>query len=475
MSDKSLPASMQIPHAPMVPNSHQILLIEDDAAFRKVYGALLEESGYKVFEAADRPAAETAIAQREFPVVLLDLMLPPDGTVEAGLGQLAKILKTHPKTKVIIGSGAGDVATMQRAIASGAYDFLTKPIDPDVLQIVVQRALAKHLLEQQVESLQNELSQARPGATMVGNSPSFDRAIRLAERVAASELPILVTGENGTGKELMARMVHDSSPRKGLPFVAVNCGALPEHLAESMLFGHVKGAFTGASRDHRGLFVEAHTGTLFLDEIGDMSPLLQVKVLRALESGEILPVGAEGPNHVDVRLISATNKDLKAAQAEGHFREDLFWRINGAEVHLPPLKERVADIPVLARHFLNQCAHLCPDGKPRKLSEEANRLLVHHTWPGNLRELKHEMQRATVLCGDHPHIQPEDLSLSSPSSPSTGSATSAGTLQEKVEALERRELIDALHRCNNNRTHAAQALGISRQGLLKKLERYGLS
>jgi two-component system, NtrC family, response regulator AtoC len=459
---------------------HRLLLVEDDAAFRKVYGALLQQSGYEVAEANDRPSARAAIEKRDYPVVILDLMLPPDGSVEAGLTQLSEILAARPATKVIVASGAGDVRNMLQAIKLGAYDFLTKPIDPDVLLVVVQRAIAKVTLEHQIESLKIELEHKRPEGTMVGASGSFLQAVSLAERVAASDLPILLTGENGTGKELLARTIHEKSRRAGKPFVAVNCGALPEALLESMFFGHVKGAFTGAHRDHRGLFNEADGGTLFLDEIGDMAPLLQVKVLRALESGEILAVGGDRPTHVDVRLISATNKDLLALQRSGQFREDLYWRINGTEVRLPPLRDRKDDIPLLAKHFLNQCAHLCPDGRPKQLGESAKRALIEHRWPGNLRELRHEMQRATVLAGDRAAIEPHDLSLHEretapdPEEAPAAAPPSGDTLQAKIEALEKGEIRAALEQTNNNKTRAAELLGLSRQGLLKKLERYGI-
>jgi DNA-binding NtrC family response regulator len=452
-------------------STHALLLVEDDAAFRKVYGALLREAGYEVAEAGDRPSARAAIAKRSFPLVILDLMLPPDGSVEAGLAQLSEILAARPTAKVIVASGAGDVRHMLQAVKRGAYDFLTKPIDPDVLLVVVERALAKMTLEEQVESLKIELEHKRPDGSMIGESAPFQQAVRLAERVALTDLPILLTGENGTGKELLARSIHERSRRAGRSFVAVNCGALPEQLAESILFGHVKGSFTGALKDHRGLFQEADGGTIFLDEIGDMPLPLQVKVLRTLESGELLPVGADLPSRVDVRLISATNKDLAAAQQSGAFREDLYWRINGTEVRLPPLRERTGDIPLLAKHFLNQCAHLCPDGRSRELSEEATEAMAAHRWPGNLRELRHEMQRATVMAGDRPLIEPGDLSFGS-SAPAVSESPRAGSLQEKIEALEKTEIRAALDRTGNNKTRAAEELGLSRQGLLKKLDRY---
>jgi len=453
---------------------HALLLVDDDAAFRKVYGGLLREAGYSVVEAADRPSAHAAMDARAFPLVLLDLMLPPDGSVSAGLEGLGALLSARPGTKVIVISGVGDTRHTLEAVRLGAYDFLTKPVDPDVLLVVVQRALARVTLERQVESLRTSLSLAAGDTALVGQSPPFLAAVSLAERVAPSDLPVLVTGENGTGKELLARSVHLKSRRQAGPFVPINCGALPESLLESALFGHVKGSFTGATKDHRGLFAEADGGTLFLDELGDMTPSLQVKVLRALETGDILPVGADLPVKVDVRLISATHQDLGRMMKEGTFREDLYWRVKGVEIRLPPLRERASDLPLLGKYFLNQCAHLCPDGRARLLSDAAAESLAAHAWPGNLRELKHEMQRASVLAGERREIQPEDLSFTGSERP-RASAPGATTLAQKVEALERREIEEALKRCGGNRTHTAEALGLSRQGLLKKLERFGLT
>ncbi|MCE9668156.1 sigma-54 dependent transcriptional regulator [Myxococcus stipitatus] len=454
--------------------SFPLLLVDDDAAFRKVYGGLLRGAGHEVVEAADRPSARAALEARAFPLVLLDLMLPPDGSVSAGLEGLASLLSARPDTKVIVVSGAGDTRHSLEAVRLGAYDFLTKPVDPDVLLVVVQRALARVALERQVESLRATLAHVGADASLVGQSASFLAAVSLAERVAVSDLPVLVTGENGTGKELVARTVHFKSRRRAGPFIPVNCGALPETLLESALFGHVRGSFTGATKDHRGLFAEADGGTLFLDELGDMTPALQVKVLRALETGDILPVGADRPVRVDVRLISATHRDLGRMLQEGTFREDLYWRVKGVEVRLPPLRERVADLPLLAKHFLNQCAHLTPDGRARLLSDAAAEALVAHAWPGNLRELRHEMQRATVLAGERREVQPEDLSFTGSERP-RATASGGGTLAAKVEALERREIEAVLERFGGNRTHSAEALGLSRQGLLKKLERYGLT
>jgi DNA-binding NtrC family response regulator len=452
-----------------------LLLVEDDSAFRRVYVPLLRDAGFEVTEAADRPSARAALEKSTFPLVLLDLMLPPDGSAEKGLEELEGIVARGPGTKVIVVSGVGDVRHMLQAVKLGAYDFLTKPVDPDALLIVVQRAMARVLLERQVEVLKTRLEEAKPDGTMMGQSPAFLQALAMAERIAGSDLPVLITGENGTGKELLARTVHQKSRRRDAPFLCVNCGALAETLLESTLFGHIRGSFTGATRDRKGLFVEADGGSIFLDEIGDMTPALQVKVLRAIEYGEVLPVGADKPLKVDVRVVSATNKDLMEAQREGAFREDLYWRIKGAEIRLPPLRERPGDVALLAKHFLNQCAHLSADGRAKLLSDGAEQALAAHTWPGNIRELRHEMQRAAVLAGDRREIQPEDLSFTGSERLQPAPAGGAGTLQQKIEALERREIDEALKKHDGNRTHAAAALGLSRQGLLKKLERYGMS
>lgn len=451
----------------------EILLVEDDAAFRKIYRGVLEQADYEVVEADDRPCATAVFAERAFPVVILDLMLPPDGTVEAGLTQLSEMISSRPGTKVVVVSGAGDVAHMRDAVRRGAYDFLTKPVDPDVLLIVVNRAVARYSLEQQVADLQESLDAEAPEGGMLGHSPAFVAAMRMAERVAPTDLPVLITGENGTGKELMARAVHEQSRRGAKPWLAVNCGALAESLLESTLFGHRKGAFTGAIKDRKGLFVEADGGTLFLDEIGDMPASLQVKLLRVLDQGEVLPLGVDRPIHVDVRIVSATNRNLQELLEKGAFREDLYWRVKGAEVALPALRDRPSDLPLLAAHFLNRCRPLAVDGQPRTLSDATQACLLEHDWPGNLRELRFEMQRATVLCGVRREILPEDLAFIADRGASSRAGTPS-TLPEKVEALERREIEASLARLHGNRTRAAAELGLSRQGLLKKMGRYGL-
>lgn len=455
-------------------NRTAILLVDDDAAFRSVYAGLLRGQGYEVDQADDRRSARAAFAKSAYAVVLLDLMLPPDGSTQGGVEQLKALLAQRPETKVIVVSGAGDTHVMLQAIKDGAYDFLTKPADPDVLLTVVQRAVQRFALEQQIVNLRQLLADTRPSDALIGKSPKFRAACELAARMAVTALPVLILGENGTGKEMLARFIHQQSPRSKAPFVTINCGAIPESLFESTLFGHKRGAFTGAVKDHPGLFAQAHHGTLFLDEIGDMPFSLQVKLLRTLESGEILPVGADQPTTVDVRILSATNQDLGAMLRGGEFREDLYWRIKGTEIQLPPLRERASDIPLLAAFFLNQAATLTTNGRARTLSPAADDALQQHRWSGNLRELRHEMQRASVLVGERQVIDLGDLSFSPQAQGQVAApAKTARTLQEQVEALERREIERVLARHHGNRTHAADELGLSRQGLLKKMTRYG--
>ncbi len=454
--------------------SGSLLLVDDDAAFRRVYGGVLRGAGFEVAEAGDRPAARAALQVSGARVVLLDLMLPPDGTIEGGQRLIAELLSLRPEAKIVVLTGAGDATVAVDAIRRGAWDFLQKPVDPDVLLVVVERAIARAALDAELAATRRTLQEAAPADALLGEAQSFLAARSLAERVAPSDLPVLVTGENGTGKELFARFVHERSRRSGRPFVPINCGALPEALAESLLFGHVKGAFTSAHRDHEGVFGQADGGTLFLDEIGDLPLPLQVKLLRALESGEVLPLGAERATRVDVRIVSATNRPLPELLQAGRFREDLYWRLRGVQLPLPALRERLADLPLLGGHFLARARALSPAAPRKHLSDGALEAMARHPWPGNLRELRHELQRATVLTGDRASLEPEDLSFFSeptPSRPPQGGST----LAEKLEALERAELQRALAEHGGNRTHAAAALGLSRQGLLKKLERLGLA
>lgn len=443
-----------------------LLWVEDDAALRRLTRGLLRAEGFDVAEAEDAAGALASARARPPAVVLLDLMLPPTQSIEEGLGVLDALMASPSPPLVIVVTGAGGKGAALEAVRRGAHDLLSKPVDPDVLLVVVKRAAARAALEAEVRALREQLAVARPEGQMLGSSPPFRAALDLADRVAPTDLPVLLTGENGTGKELLARRVHLASRRARGPLVSVNCGALPPTLLESTLFGHTKGAFTGADRARRGLFAEADGGTLFLDEAGELEPATQVRLLRALERGEILPVGADRPITVDVRLISATNRDLGAMLREGSFRDDLYWRLRGVEITLPPLRDRGEDVLLLARSFLSAQERLI--GRRHELADAAAQALLAHPWPGNLRELRHAVQRGAVMAGARPVIVPEDLGLGPTAAPD------GEGLEAQVEALERRSIAAALAAEGGNRSRAARRLCLSRQGLLNKMARYGL-
>jgi DNA-binding NtrC family response regulator len=449
----------------------KLLLVDDDASLRKVLAEVLRAEGYDVVEAASVPAAEAAFSEHAPRLVILDLMLPPTGTPEAGGALMQKLLEQKPLTKVIVVSGTGDTSFALSLVRKGAYDFLAKPVDPDVLAAVVARAAARLVLEDRVGELETSLTAQSTG--LIGSSPAFLEAVKLAERIAPSQIAVLIAGESGTGKEVFARFIHARSGRAGKPFVAVNCGALTSTLLEATLFGHKKGSFTGAVADAKGLFVEADGGTLFLDELGDLELPLQVKLLRALESGEVLAVGASKPTQVDVRIVSATHQPLPQRIAEGKFRDDLYWRIRGVEVALPKLADRPGDVAILAQHFLTAAKALVPGHVAPRLSAGVVRRLEAHPWPGNLRELKHEVQRALVMAAGRDEILEEDLSPGL-RNPAAVAAPAGDTLEEKIAALERHELQRAMTQTDGNKSQAAVLLGLSRQGLLNKLARYGI-
>ncbi|OJY16037.1 MAG: sigma-54-dependent Fis family transcriptional regulator [Myxococcales bacterium 68-20] len=452
----------------------KVLLVDDDPGFRRAWTRILAADGFDVIEAASAPDALAAFERAKPRLVVLDLMLPPSGTPEAGAELLERMLGLSADAKLIVVSGTGETALSLALVRRGAYDFLAKPVDPDVLSAVLARAHARLALEDRVRDLETALPPRAGGP--LGSAPAFLEAKTLATRAAASDVPVLLTGESGTGKEVFARLIHEQSRRVKAPFVAVNCGAITPTLLESTLFGHKRGAFTGATSDAKGLFIEADGGTLFLDEIGDLAGDLQVKLLRALEAREVLPVGASKPVQIDVRFVSATHRPLAELVAAKTFRDDLYWRVRGIEVGLPRLVDRPGDVLLLAQHFLNQARALVPGSREPRLSADAQRCLERHAWPGNLRELRNEMQRALVLSGGRSEILPEDLSpevRGVTASPEEGELEGA-TLEEKVAALERREILRALGETKGNKSQTAERLGLSRQGLLNKMARFGI-
>jgi two-component system NtrC family response regulator len=404
------------------------------------------------------PAGTAAEAVRQFensmPIVILDLGLPPDrdGASE-GLKVLDAILNKAPETKVIILSGNSDRAVALSAVERGAFDFISKPVEIDVLKLIVQRAIRMYELERENRILRQSADQRLPG--IVFSSPAMERIARTVERVARTDASVLVLGESGTGKELIATALHKLSTRSGERLVAINCASIPENLLESELFGHERGAFTGAIKQTIGKFELADKGTLFLDEIGDMPLALQAKVLRFLQTRQFERVGGRHTLNVDVRLVSATNQPLATLVSEGKFREDLYYRLNEILIEIPPLREREGDVVVLAQHFLNFYNRELSRNL-KGFTEEAIAALGASGWPGNVRELEHRVKRAVIMA-DGPLIMSEDLGLASGTKPRNLN------LRDHVRQLEDTLLKEALASGDGNVSKAAKLMGISRQ------------
>ncbi len=449
-----------------------VLLVDDDDAFREVYHELLVDEGYKVYEARDVPSAQKMFRKHSPSLVVLDLMLPPSNRPDAGAELCSEFIAESPNCKIVTISGTGDTQIALSTVRRGAYDFLTKPIEPDVLFAILRRARERLALEERVDRLEVQIAAPADGSGLLGRSAAFEVARDLCEKVAPTEVPVLITGATGTGKEVFARYCHSHSNRSTGPFIAINCGALNTNLLESSLFGHRKGAFTGATRDEKGLFLAASGGTIFLDEIGDTEPALQVKLLRVLETKEVLAVGANEPTPVDVRIVSATHQNLESLIRSGSFRDDLYWRIRGIEIELPTLAKRSGDLELLANHFLNQARAIVPGAPQTRLDSETLIAMEAYAWPGNLRELRHEMQRGLVMSGGRGEVLLSDLSPNLRNA--SGEDSSGETLEAKIADLEKSEIISALQKTTGNKSQAAQVLGISRQGLLNKIARHGI-
>jgi two-component system response regulator AtoC len=455
--------------------SMRILVIDDEPGLRHTLSLILASEGHEVATAADGEAALAALAAQDVDVVLCDLRMPRLD----GAGFLERMRTTGSRALVIVMSAYGDDDTAIDAMQRGAYDFIPKPFRADQVLLVVRKAIEREGLRRQVERLSEELSVFRGEDGIVGHSAAVRETLAVARKAARHPTTVLVTGESGTGKELVARLVHRHSPRAEAPFVAVNCGAIPEALLESELFGHARGAFTGASAERRGLFEEAHGGTLFLDEIGELPVALQVKLLRALQEGEVRRVGDNASRAVDVRVIAATSRDLESETAAGRFRPDLYYRINVVRLHLPPLRERREDVPELVRHFATACARRFAMPQ-RGVSPQAMRLLMEYDWPGNVRELENVIERALVLA-EGPEIGVEQLhpsvrgagAGSNGAGQGTGEAEADLSIKRRTESLERELIRRALDKTGGNRTRAAQLLELSHRALLYKIREYG--
>ena len=420
---------------------------------------------YTIFEAADREGAVQIIQQNNISLVALDLGLPPDSEgVSEGLEALEQFLSMNDLLKVVVVTGNQDRENALRAIQSGAYDFMEKPVDLEVLKVILNRACYLNQME-----MENRLLLEREGVgeghEIIGTSPTMEKVFDTIRRVANSDVSVLVVGESGTGKELVARGIHRQSSRNDGPFVAINCGAIPETLLESELFGHEKGAFTGAHMQRCGRVELAQGGTLFLDEIGELSTGLQVKLLRVLQERCVERVGGRVAIPVDARIIAATNLDLQQAMKEGSFREDLYYRLNTVTISVPPLRERGADILMIAKSLLQQYA-VEAKRKITGFSKEAVVAIERYGWPGNVRELENRVRRAVTL-SDHTRLTPEDLDLEQPSEFSAGV-----TLKEAREAIEKNLIEQTLQKTSGNITKASIILGVSRPTLHDLISRH---
>ena len=445
-----------------------ILIVDDDESIRsQMRWALLKD--YEIFEAGDHTSA-LELTRKVHPfVVILDLGLPPKPReAEEGLKTLSEILIIDQRIKVIIVSGNTERVNALKAIELGAFDFFTKPPVIDEVRIVIKRALRMAELEEENQALQSRVdSEGLNG--ILGNSSSMNHVYEIIRKVATVDVPVLILGETGTGKELTARAVHRLSDRRDKPFVVINCGAIPETLLESELFGHEKGAFTGASSRRKGRIEYAEGGTLFLDEIGELSFSLQVKLLRFLQEHIIERIGGREEIQVDVRILAATNMDLKKAIYDGRFREDLYFRLSVVSVNLPPLRERGNDTLLLARAFLQQYS-IEFKKNIRGFKDEAVKALSDYNWPGNVRELENRVKRGVVM-SDGEWLSPTDLEFTSPDD----SSKQILSLHEAREELEKRLINEALLRHGSNVTHAARELDMSRQTLTSMINKYGIT
>jgi DNA-binding NtrC family response regulator len=446
-------------------SERRLLIVDDEEAFRRLTARELERSGYSIHTAGSLADARAALARGAFHVVLLDVRLP-DGS---GLDLLPEIRESLPGTDVVLLTGYGTVEEAIRAMKQGAHDFLTKPCKLAELEAVLEKVFEKQMLERGNTALRRDVQRLLPAEGFVGKSPQILEMLGLLARVAETDSTVLVRGESGVGKELVARAVHRQSRRSRQPFVVVDCASLHENLLQSELFGHEKGAYTGAVRLKHGLFEVADRGTIFLDEIAEITPPLQVKLLRVLETGTFRRVGGTADIKVDVRVIAATNRALETMLKEKSFREDLYYRLNVFALSIAPLRERREDIPLLVDHFIGGSS-IAPKRSVR-VSPAAMEALTRYLWPGNVRELENVIERALILC-DAGSIEPEHLPLGLRLEPSFRSTEEDGRLVT-LEEVERRYIRRVLEECNGHRHKAAEILGISERNLYRKLKELG--
>ncbi|HSK10536.1 MAG TPA: sigma-54 dependent transcriptional regulator [Vicinamibacterales bacterium] len=462
----------------MAENTKHLLYVEDEVALREVVAERLAERGYEVVQVSNGEEALERLAEFAYDIVITDLRLPGID----GARVIEQALASYPDIIGIIVTGFGTVKDAVDAIKRGASDFITKPFQFEELLLVLDAALEQRRLKSENAYLRSQLEQRYRFEGIIGRSRCMRNLFQLLETVAPTASTILVNGETGTGKELVARAIHHNSPRRANRFVALNCSAIPETLLEAELFGHVRGAFTGAVANRPGRFEQAHKGTLLLDEVGTMSIALQMKLLRALQEREFEKVGDSRPTKVDVRVIAATNSDLAGMVRDGTFREDLYYRLNVIPIHLPPLRERREDIPLLVQHFLDRfCQELAPSRPTMTVSQRAMRRLMGYAWPGNVRQLENALERAVALSGGRDQIEPGDLPPDVQEGPGDSAPEEFALPEEGIDFHEyvsrvERDLIrQSLERTGGNKGRAAQLLNLKRTTLVEKLKRFNES
>jgi DNA-binding NtrC family response regulator len=459
----------------------EILIAEDDRSLRQLLTYTLERAGYAVTDVPDGAAAVEACRQRPFDLILTDVKMPKLDGIEV----LRQVKEFDPEIDVVVLTGHSSVESAVAAIKLGAYDYLEKPLQMDRLTATVERIFERKALRRKATSLDRRVKGEFEFHGMLGRSEAMQTLFHNIARMARYNNPVLITGDSGTGKELVARALHAEGRRANKPFVAFNGAGIVDSLFESQLFGHERGAFTGAVRDHAGLMQQADGGTLFIDEVAEVAPSNQAKLLRALETSEVTPVGSRRVTRVDIHIIAATNKDLRRALDAGEFREDLFYRLRGFSLQLPPLRERPDDIELLAEHFLKE-ANQTNDLHVEGFSGDAKEFLRHYPWPGNIRELRHVVLTAAALTNsplialrDLPEdLRPRDVTpptpQHAPTPPAQPVATPAASAVWNLNELTRRHLADTLEKARGNKSETARLLGVSRHALYRMLRKFGL-
>jgi DNA-binding NtrC family response regulator len=446
----------------------RILVVDDEQSMCDLLAEELSTRGFEVACHTSAPGAFTELKRTEFDVVLTDLNMPG----LTGLELCERIVENRPDVLVVVITAFGSMEAAISAIRAGAYDFVTKPVDMEMLALTLERAMQRRRLEEKVRVLSEALDRSRPFEDLIGESPAMHRLFDDLARMARSEASVLITGETGTGKELVAKAIHERGPRRRGPFVPLDCAAMPETLLESELFGHRRGAFTDARSSREGLFQTAHSGTLFLDEVGEIPVAVQPKLLRALETGTVRPIGADEEVNVDVRFIAATNRDLESAIEEDRFREDLYYRINVLQVDLPPLRSRGTDVLLIAQRFIERMAESA--GKPvTGMTRPVAERLLSYSWPGNVRELRNIIERAVALT-QCDQIVVEDLPekiRSYSGSPVLATGSDPSELRS-LDSIERAYVQHVLKAVGGNKSRAARILGLDRKTLYRWLDRY---